>query len=156
MTNPLVSAFWSASQPPTPRHRHYRDAAILDDPDWAGCQCEIRTTRIGIEEIGLPSTGGMMEERGTLHCTECPDYDPRGCSPATPERLAAFQAHLARLKANNLAAREDRKRALRHAEPDWDAKWCSICGARINDSGARGLCARHYSEWKRERQEEAA
>lgn len=154
-TNPLVSAFWSASEPPAPRHRHYRDAAILDAPERAGDRCEIPLERIGVEAIGLPPTGGNMEERGTLYCAVCPEY-PQGCKvEATDDRKAAFRAHLDALKANNLAAKQDRKRALGHAEPDWDAKWCHVCGARIGANGGRGLCVRHYSEWKREREEAA-
>ncbi len=63
--------------------------------------------------------------------------------------------HLARIKANNLAAREDRKRALGQSKAWAGEKWCILCGQRINANGGRGLCARHYSEWKRN-QEEAA
>lgn len=155
-TNPLVSQFWSASEPPAPAHRHYRDAAIEDAPERAGDQCGIPLERIGVEAIGLPPTGGNMEERGTLYCTVCPDY-PQGCKlAASDERRAAFRAHLDGLRANNEAARRDHTRALRHAEPAWDSKWCSICGQRIGSNGARGLCARHYSQWRKQHEQEEA
>lgn len=114
-TNPLVAAFFAQPLPAPKPKRHYRDQAIEDGPDWAGRQCEIPLERIAVSEIGGDGYSNE-QERGTLYCPWCPEY-PHGCKrKATPERMAAFRAHLDTLKRNNTAADRDRAKCRDHAD----------------------------------------
>jgi len=110
--NALVHAAWTALHPPKRATADYRDRAIIHDELRAADQCEIPTTHIRGPELGLSAA---EDERGTIYCPWCPDFENGGCmSKATPERMAAFQAALEDIRHNNMRADDERERCKRY------------------------------------------
>jgi len=109
--NALVHAAWE-SMHPTREPVDYRDRAIRLDPYREGDECEIPTIHIPGPELGLSAA---EDERGTIFCLSCSDYDKGGCKvAATPERMAAFQAALEDIRHNNMRADDERERCKRY------------------------------------------
>lgn len=73
--------------------------------------CEIADTRVNV------GCGGGFT--GKLYCIDCQDY-PQGCaSAATPQRLMAFEQHIAELQRRNARhARQNQRIEHRRATND--------------------------------------
>ena len=100
--SPLVAAFWATTE------RDQRTRALDADPLWRATVCEIPRKKIQGTSIGLLHI--ELQEQGTVFCPWCDDA-PAGCKcAATPQRLAAYEAHLDALRRRNERQRAEHER----------------------------------------------